>query len=558
MEESFQKGQESKKGDELKVFPIPFALEEMNDYIMPNTPVELSKEKIISQAIALHLKGNILEAEKYYQYFINQGFKDASVFSNYGAVLKDLGKLKEAELTTRKAIELEPELAEAHYNLGNIMKELGNLKEAELTTRKAIELDPDLAQAHYNLGNIMKELGNLKEAEISTRKAISLKPKFAEAHSNLGNTLRQLGKLNEAEISIRKAIDIKPNFAEAYSNLGTILKDLGNLKEAEFFTQKAIEIKPDLAMAYSNMGCIMSDLGKLEKAEFALLKAIEIKPTDSNSLLNLGIIYRDLGKLKKAEILIRKVIDLEPNLVQAHKDLGICLYLMGNKNLALDSIEKAYSLDSKEIGTLILLNVFRIELDKNNKYLTKNKKENTLIDFSLKSNPMIIHLPVDKILVDRLYTIKARDQEKYQAPTFGNVMGSDYHLFDKRDIIIQKFKEEIINILCNKLASDILIVNSFFSIFRSGGGLKSHNHLSKLDNIKDLNIASKKFSLVYYLSVGDQNCDQPGILKLEDPDHEILPYNGMIVIFPAERKHSVFYKGKKDRIIIGVNFYSLM
>jgi len=72
-----------------------------------------------------------------------------------------------------------------------------------------------------------------------------------------------------------------------------------------------------------------------------------------------------------------------------------------------------------------------------------------------------------------------------------------------------------------------------------------------------LNIAKQKFSLVYYLSVGDQTCDHPGVLKLENPNQEILPSNGLIIIFPAERKHSVFYKGEKDRIIIGVNFYKI-
>ena len=106
------------------------------------------------------------------------------------------------------------------------------------------------------------------------------------------------------------------------------------------------------------------------------------------------------------------------------------------------------------------------------------------------------------------------------------------------------------------MKSDVLISESFFTIFRSGGGLNSHDHLGPYDKIKGLNIASKKFSLVYYLSVGDQNCKEPGILKLENPNQDILPSDGLIIIFPAERKHSVFYAGQKDRIIIGINFYS--
>ena len=102
-----------------------------------------------------------------------------------------------------------------------------------------------------------------------------------------------------------------------------------------------------------------------------------------------------------------------------------------------------------------------------------------------------------------------------------------------------------------------MVTESFFTIFRSGGELVSHTHLSKIDRIEGLNIACEKFSLVYYLSVGDQDCDEPGILKLERPNQDILPVDGLTIIFPAGRRHSVFYKGKKDRIIIGVNFYSI-
>ena len=38
---------------------------------------------------------------------------------------------------------------------------------------------------------------------------------------------------------------------------------------------------------------------------------------------------------------------------------------------------------------------------------------------------------------------------------------------------------------------------------------------------------------------------------------EILPSPGTIIIFPSSRKHSVFYNGKTDRVMIGVNFYAL-
>ena len=123
-----------------------------------------SKEQVLSKAFQFHSQGNIAEAAKYYQYLIIQGVPDHRVFSNYGLILKGLGKLKEAEITTRKAIELNPNYALGHSNLGGILNSLGKLKEAELSIRKAIELNPNEAELHSNLGGILNSLGKLREA----------------------------------------------------------------------------------------------------------------------------------------------------------------------------------------------------------------------------------------------------------------------------------------------------------------------------------------------------------------------------------------------------------
>ena len=255
-----------------------------------NNKTKYSKEQIINQAIQFHLKGNIPEAIKYYQYFIKKGFKDHRVFTNYGVILKNLGRLKEAELLYRKAIEIKPDFANAHSNLGNIFRDLGKLQEAESSYRKALELNPGLADAHLNIGTIFKDLGKLQEAEISFRKAIQIKPDFANAHSNLGTILRDLGKLEEAESSYHKAIEINPDLTEAHSNLGNIFRDLGKLKEAEISYRKAIKIKPDFADAHSNLGTILRDLGNIREAEASLRNAIELNPDLANAHYNLGFI----------------------------------------------------------------------------------------------------------------------------------------------------------------------------------------------------------------------------------------------------------------------------
>ena len=78
-----------------------------------NKKNQSSTKQIINEAIDLHLKGNISEATKYYQKLISQGCNDQRIFSNYGVILQGQGKLKEAELSYRKAIELNPNSVEA-------------------------------------------------------------------------------------------------------------------------------------------------------------------------------------------------------------------------------------------------------------------------------------------------------------------------------------------------------------------------------------------------------------------------------------------------------------
>ena len=129
----------------------------------------LSRDEIISKAFKYHLQGNIAEASKYYQTFINKGFKDHRIFLNSGEILKDLGRLKEAEMWIRKAIALKPDYAIAHNNLGNILRAKNKFKDAELSYCKAIMLNPDFTKAYFNLST----LTCLDEHEIWQKKLFS-------------------------------------------------------------------------------------------------------------------------------------------------------------------------------------------------------------------------------------------------------------------------------------------------------------------------------------------------------------------------------------------------
>ncbi len=253
---------EKKKITKVETCVVPFALEEIQENIVISTHnnSKPSKEQIINQAFKFHSENNISQAAKYYQYFINQGFCDHRVFSNYGNILRDLGKLQEAELSLRKAIEIKGDFADARLNLGNILRDLGKLQEAENSYRKAIELNPDFAQAHLNLGAVLTDLGKLQEAELFTRKAIEIKPDFGEAYIGLGIVLLQRGKQDLSQTYFSRSAELlrgKNIQDTAHARFTTISKAKieHDIEQFEYLISQGYDNKKfiDLAILYKKI-----------------------------------------------------------------------------------------------------------------------------------------------------------------------------------------------------------------------------------------------------------------------------------------------------------------
>ena len=154
--------------------------------------------------------------------------------------------------------------------------------------------------------------------------------------------------------------------------------------------------------------------------------------------------------------------------------------------------------------------------------------------------------------------MKSRGLDTTPDTRFGNGRCSpDYDFFEDDTAIIRIIAVDLINIMEDAVGSEVFVYDSFFNIYGSGAGITRHTHLNNLDREEAYGLANQKYSLVYYLSVGDQNCSEPGFLRFHEPDEEILPDAGMVIIFPASRAHSAVYGGEKDRVMIGANFYSI-
>tara|TARA_B100000768_G_scaffold144054_1_gene136422 strand:- start:379 stop:1563 length:1185 start_codon:yes stop_codon:yes gene_type:complete len=393
-------------------------------------------------------------------------------------------------------------------------------------------------ELNINRAVALHQEGRLEEAEKLYQEILRIQPTNLIANNNLGLLLHGLGKFDKALASYKKAIEVKPNYQLAHNNLGIVLHDLGRFHEAEISYRKAIELKSDYVEAHSNLGNVLKDLKRLNEAEASHRKAIEFKSDYAEAHYNLGITLRILGRFHEAEISYKKAIELKSDYVDAHNNLAV---LLKEKKL-LSKIEQA---KKSEIKTKI----------------SSTKKVRTELfksDFRLTFNPFISNRKVEKELINQIYKINSKklDDVDPEYLRYGNGRSSDYELFENDFSNIKTLEKDLIDIMKEAVKSDIFIMESFFNIFKTGSGIISHNHITSFDDYSGLH--DQKFSLAYYLDIGDQNCSKPGILKLEDPDKEILPIKGMITIFPASRRHSATYDGGKDRVMIGVNFYSLL
>ncbi len=118
--------------------------------------------------------------------------------------------------------------------------------------KQAINLDPDLAEAHFRLGLSYEALNKAEEAEAEYKKAVESYKKYlsanaddAEAHYNLGQTYANLHQYSDAIREYRQAVRLKDNDADIYYDLGVALTKLAQYSEAASAFSKSLEIDPD-------------------------------------------------------------------------------------------------------------------------------------------------------------------------------------------------------------------------------------------------------------------------------------------------------------------------
>ncbi len=122
----------------------------------------------------------------------------------------------------RRAIELDPNLADAHLGLGNMIQIEFKWEEAEAHFRRAIAIEPNNAQAHQWLGDMYWISGRASESVPEIRKAVALDPFAGALRADLAGTLFNIGRLDEAMEQTRRSFEVDSAFPYNTPNLAVI------------------------------------------------------------------------------------------------------------------------------------------------------------------------------------------------------------------------------------------------------------------------------------------------------------------------------------------------
>ena len=187
---------------------------------------------LLKQATALHARGDVKEAERYYRKLLASHPNDPQLLHLLGVAMLQQNRREEAADLIGRAITIDPKAAEYHNNLAIVLDGLKRYDDAIESYRRAIALNANYPEAHNNLGGTYLTLGRVDEAIAEYRTAVTQKPDYAEAWDNYGSALRRGQRNHDALAAYDQAITLQPDFAYAHYNRGTLMLAMGRFERA--------------------------------------------------------------------------------------------------------------------------------------------------------------------------------------------------------------------------------------------------------------------------------------------------------------------------------------
>ena len=269
----------------------------------------------------------------------------------------------------RRAIRLDPGLAEAQFALGKVLvyfsdvvvgtrtRDLQVLEEGIAVLKQASVSMPESAKCAYWTGYALSLRGKNEEAVEYLSKALELDPTHGLAHKELALIHAQAGEAELAKEHLGEAIRCLPNDADVWLQYGMQLEADEDLRGAREAYERSVGLNRAVPSPHARLAAVLQRLGDRAGAAQAArefeawsehgrqlnerLRLANARPDDSQALLEVGQTYCSAGQYDLALGWIHRSLDVDPSNWAAHLTCSIIAREQGQYPLATEHLEKA-------------------------------------------------------------------------------------------------------------------------------------------------------------------------------------------------------------------------
>jgi len=244
------------------------------------------------------------------------GLADAYALSGdweYG-ILSPQDAFARAKVAAGKALELDPNSAEAHTSLAFALDLYAwDWQSAEREYQRALALNPGYATAHQWYGWHVMVMGRAADGIAELKTALNLDPLAPILAADLADALCIARLYDDSLQQSRKALELHPNFAVAHYQLGQTLVQMRRYDEAIAEFRTAIALSGDNTTFDSNLAHAYAVSGRTEEATRVLKDLEERQTGESPTAASIALVYVGLGDNDKAMVWLNKAYEARFN-----------------------------------------------------------------------------------------------------------------------------------------------------------------------------------------------------------------------------------------------------
>ena len=241
----------------------------------------------------------------------------ADCYNALGAVqvgaLPPLEARRLAEEAATKALALDPSLAEAYNALGYVKLFNWNWAGAEQDFKRAIELNPNYANAHNFYASFLIARGQIDESIAASNRARELDPFSLSISAQRGFLLENARRYDEAIDQLRAVIVMDPNHYQAYWILGHTYAANGQYDQAIEASQKAVDLSERAPGALGMLGLAYALAGRKDDANKVLNELVELNKQRYVTPVAFINVYIGLGNKDQAFVWLEKAFQERSN-----------------------------------------------------------------------------------------------------------------------------------------------------------------------------------------------------------------------------------------------------